>query len=147
MDADQIRGALAEFRPGHDAWEVVDRAALRGLVRGNVRVVWVYIQDGGNATTSYFNPTSAYLHAVALRLEPQAFTDTRPDASIALVFDARDSVVGHNSGVRLASDRDCTAVVERLLPQFTRLKYASSGCAIFPPATVAVYWSSLRPSR
>jgi len=144
MNSDQIRGALAEFRPGRDAWELVDRAALRGMVRDNVRVVWVYVEEGGRTATS-FNPSSEYLHAAALRFEPEAFRDARPDASIALVFDAQDTVVGHNAGVRLASDRDCTAVVERLLPQFTRPKYASSGCAILAPSKVVVYWSSLRP--
>jgi hypothetical protein len=37
----RIGSVFTTFRPGNDAWSVVDRRALRGLVRDNVRVVWV----------------------------------------------------------------------------------------------------------
>jgi TonB family protein len=37
----RIGSVFTTFRAGNDAWSVVDRRALQGLVRANVRVVWV----------------------------------------------------------------------------------------------------------
>ncbi len=141
MDSDQIRGALAEFRPGNDAWEVVDRAALRGMVRDNVRVVWVYI------TSSTFNPSSEVLRAAAARWEPTAFTNPRPLEAIALVFDTRDSVVAHATGIAARVRRTCLDGFRELLPQFGGAKFGSWGCTMSSTSQAAIYWGSLRPSR
>ncbi len=146
MDADQIRGALAQFRPGHDGWEVVDRAALRGVVRDNVRVVWVSIKDG-DSTKPYFDPGIELLRATAQRFEPQTFADTRPGAAVALVFDVRDSVIAHATGIPGGGRRPCSDVLRELLPQFGGSKFGSEGCAMFTTDKPAVYWGSLRPRR
>jgi hypothetical protein len=138
MDSDQIRGALAEFRPGNDAWEVVDRAALRGVVRDNVRVVWVY------TTSSAFNPSTELLRAAAARWEPTAFTNPRPLEAIALVFDTRDSVVAHATGIAARVRRPCSDVLSELLPQFGA-KFGSWGCTMSSTSQAAIYWGSLRP--
>jgi BlaR1 peptidase M56 len=46
ISGEAIHHVFPDFRPGHDGWGVVDRLALRGLVRDNVRVVWVYLDAG-----------------------------------------------------------------------------------------------------
>ena len=42
IDGLDLKRVLPSFDPGHDAWMVVDPEALRGLVRDNVRVIWIH---------------------------------------------------------------------------------------------------------
>jgi len=42
IDVPELQRVLPVFDPDHDAWVVVDPEALRGLVRENVRVIWIH---------------------------------------------------------------------------------------------------------
>lgn len=42
IDAPELKRVLPDFDSDHDAWVVVDPDALRGLVRENVRVIWIH---------------------------------------------------------------------------------------------------------
>jgi hypothetical protein len=42
IDVAEVQRVLPGFDPGHDAWMEVDPDVLRGLVRENVRVIWIH---------------------------------------------------------------------------------------------------------
>jgi hypothetical protein len=44
IDVLELKRVVPDFDPGHDAWMVVDSEALRGLVRENVRVIWIHYE-------------------------------------------------------------------------------------------------------
>jgi TonB family protein len=94
----------------------------------------------------FYMPTTQELTELAGRFHPDVLrSPRRQGAAIALVFDARDSVIGHAAGVREAQDRSCDAVVKRLLPGFAGMRFSSGGCAGFDrPGDAVVYWGSLR---
>lgn len=52
VNSEAIHAALPDFRPGRDAWGVVSRRALQGLVRDNVRVIWVHLGDRAFSETA-----------------------------------------------------------------------------------------------
>jgi BlaR1 peptidase M56 len=98
------------------------------------------------ATDRYFDPAPDYLRSLAHQYHPESFVNPRPGTAIALVFDARDQVIGHAAGVRTAADDGCTDVVHRLVPQFRYARFLSAGCAdaAGPHGAAVVYWGSLR---
>lgn len=148
----QILGVFNNFRPGHDGWGVVDRRALNGLVRDNVRVIWVHLepqQKRESATRNAvppYDPDAGYLRLLARAYNPEVFTNPAPQAAIALVFNSQHRVIAHAAGVRVARDSGCLAVAQRLVPAFANAKWSSAGCADGgdPVGRVAVYWISLR---
>ena len=75
------------------------------------------------------SPGASYLQVLAHEYHPEVFAHPLPGAAVALVFDATGRVIAHAAGVRTATDDDCLAVVERLVPEFRASKWSSSGCA------------------
>lgn len=95
-----------------------------------------------------YSPDAAYLRRLAHQYHPEVFTQLLPDAAIAFVFDAQDSVIGHAAGAREARDHDCLAVVGRLVPKFRASKWSSGGCAgLADKGSVVVYWKALEQVR
>jgi hypothetical protein len=91
-----------------------------------------------------YSPDATYLKALAHRYHSEAFAHPLPSTTIAFVFDAQDSVVGHAAGVRETRDNDCLAVVDRLVPAFHSNEFSSGGCAdAADKGKVVVYWKKL----
>ena len=97
---------------------------------------------------SPYSPDATYLQALAHQYHPEALAHPLPGTAIAFVFDAQDSVVGHAVGVRQAHDRDCLAVVDRLVPAFRTSTISSGGCAgTAGKGAVVVYWERLKQAQ
>ena len=97
---------------------------------------------------SPYSPDATYLQALAHQYHPEALAHPLPGTAIAFVFDAQDSVVGHAVGVRQAHDRDCLAVVDRLVPAFRTSTISSGGCAgTAGKGAVVVYWKRLKQAQ
>src|SRR5207245_2575555 len=82
-----------------------------------------------------YSPGASYLRVLAHEYHPEVFAHPLPGAAVALVFDATGRVIAHAAGVRTATDDDCLAVVERLVPEF-RASIGTNGRA--EPASVQV---------
>jgi bla regulator protein blaR1 len=66
VTSERIAAVLPTYRPGNDGWSVVDRRALKGLVRENVRVIHVFLGAGG-------------AKPVAVDQQPTLLSGPRPD--------------------------------------------------------------------
>jgi len=93
-----------------------------------------------------YSPDAMYLQRLAHQYHGEAFAHPLPGAAVAFVFDAHGSVISHAAGVREARDKDCLAVVDRLVPAFRTSKWSSGGCAdAADRGAVVVYWKRLKP--
>ena len=93
-----------------------------------------------------YSPDAMYLQRLAHQYHGEAFAHPLPGAAVAFVFDAHGSVISHAAGVREARDKDCLAVVDRLVPAFRASKWSSGGCAdAADRGAVVVYWKRLKP--
>lgn len=152
IGSEQIQAIFSRFKPGKDAWGVADRRSLTGVVRENVRVIWVHVSSdssrGGASAggTGPYGPDVGYLRLLAREYHPEVFAHPSAHAAVALVFDAEHRVVAHAAGVREPRDLSCDDVVRRLVPAFANAQWSSSGCADGgePAEAVIVYWRSLR---
>ncbi len=98
-----------------------------------------------DATDPYYKPRDEYLRDVARHYYPELTTHPERSAAIAIVFDARDSVIAHAAGVRSARDKSCEDVVKSLLPAFRETRFESGGCMELDAHwQVVVYWGSMR---
>lgn len=152
IGSEQIGAVFNRFRPGNDAWGVAGWRSLKGLVRDNVRVIWVHLGSdssrGGAAVggTGPYGPDRSYLRLLAREYYPEVFAHPLPHAAVALVFDAEHRVIAHAAGAREPRDQSCDDVVKRLIPAFGSAQWSSSGCADGGESAeaVIVYWRSLR---
>jgi hypothetical protein len=53
IDVAYLKQVLPSFNPERDAWMVFDPQELRGLVRENVRVIWIHHEPQGADSTNH----------------------------------------------------------------------------------------------
>jgi len=158
IEVADLQRALPSFNPGHDGWGVVDPRGLRGLVRENVRVVWIHHdpqrQDTGQARPSGLSSAEMIRRAeqvrrLARQYHPAMFGRGTAPTAIALVMDASGTVLSHAARTRDAGGadvrmvdghEDCLEVLTRLVPRFKDAQWSQSGCANDAQPNVVIYW-------
>lgn len=167
IDSAALKQALPSFSPGHDAWGVVDPSALRGLVRENVRVIWIHhdpqpkdpmaVQRSQRTRDEQarHGPRLEQLSQLARQHHPEVFGRLGAQVAVALVMDSQNRVLAHAAKTGEArgvnglyySGENCRQVLERLLPQYKNAQWSVSGCADdVQQRNVIVYWGvPLRP--
>ena len=164
IDVTALKQALPSFNLGHDAWGVVDPRALRGLVRDNVRVIWIHhdpapqdtavtpaIQQYMRDQTGDIKRRGELVSRLARQYHPDMFGQGGSQIAIALVLDSKEQVVAHaahsgesgaNDGVYQgvsASGESCLNTLTRLLPTYRNAHWSQSGCTFERP-NVIIYW-------
>ena len=160
IGVDDLKSAAPFFNPGSDGWLVVDPRALRGLVRDNVRVIWIH-HDPTPQDTAVTPQTRQHLseqhvagelvRRLARRYHPEMFGQTGSQIAIALVLDSHENVVAHAARAGEARTPDglyttgesCLEVLWRLIPQYAKAQWSQSGCAGDTQRNVIVYWAKL----
>ena len=164
IDVADLKSAAPFVDPAHDGWLVVDPRALRGLIRDNVRVIWIH-HDPALQDTVVPAPTQQYLRDQTPKLEqraelvrrlarqfhPAMFGQQESQIAIALVLDSRENVLSHAARAGEArtteglytSGESCLDVLTRLLPQYKSAQWLQSGCAGDTQPNVIVYWGQL----
>jgi len=155
-----LKSAAPFVDPSHDGWLVVNPRALRGLVRDNVRLIWIHHdpqpQDTAMApairqNTSDINRRGELVRTLARQYHPEMFGQGRSQVAIALVLDSHETVVAHaarasearaSDGV-YASGESCLDVLNRLIPQYKTAQWSQSGCTVERGMKVVVYWGQL----
>jgi len=159
IDVAELKEAVPSFDPGHDGWGVVDPRALHGLVRDNVRVIWIHHdpqpQDTAQGTPGGLDSAEVIRRAervrrLARQYHPEVFGRGTAPTAVALVMDARGSVLGHAARTRYARGadvrtvdsvvEDCLEVLTRLVPRFKDAQWSQSGCTNDPQPNVVIYW-------
>ena len=152
---------LAQVLPSfslNDGWAVIDPRGLRGLVRDNVRVIRInhnpQPQDTTQGTPGGVSSAEVIRRAeqvrrLARQYHPEVFGRGTAPTAVALVMDARGSVLGHaarkyarGAEVRTVDGvvEDCVEVLTRLVPQFKDAQWSQSGCTNDPQPSVVIYW-------
>src|SRR6266496_6059887 len=159
IDVAELQRALPSFNPGHDGWAVIDPRDLRGLVRGNVRVIRInhnpQPQDTAPGTPGGLDSAEVIRQAeqvrrLARQYHPEVFGRGTAPTAVALVMDARGNVLGHaarahyarGADVRTANSvvEDYLEVLTRLLPRFKDAQWSQSGYTNDPQPNVIIYW-------
>jgi TonB family protein len=143
----------------NDGWAVIDPRALRGLVRDNVRVIWInhnpqpqntpQAAPGGLDSAEVIRQAEQ-LRRLARQYHPEAFGRGTAPTAVALVMDARGNVLGHAARTRYARGADVRTVdglvedylevLTRLLPRFKDAQWSQSGYTNDPQPNVIIYW-------
>ena len=164
IDAADLKSAAPFVDPGHDGWLVVDPRALRGLVRDNVRVIWIHhdpapqdtvvpalIQQSLRDQTPEHERRVELVRRLARQFHPEMFAQRGSQIAIALVLDPRENILAHaasageargSDGI-YASGESCLDVLNRLIPQYKTAQWSQSGCAGDPQRNVIIYWGQL----
>jgi beta-lactamase regulating signal transducer with metallopeptidase domain len=83
IGAIDLRRAFATYDVGHDAWMVVDRSALRGIVRDNVRVISLHHDPQPQDTLPSLEDRLNEVREQARRLQPNmALSTVEADSGI-----------------------------------------------------------------
>jgi len=154
-----LRNVLPAFNPGHDGWGVLDPRGLQGLVRDNVRVIRInhdpQPQDTAQGTSGGVDSVEVIRRAeqvrrLARQYHPEVFGRGTARTAVALVMDARGSVLGHAASTRDARGadvrtvdgvvEDCLEVLTRLVPRFKDAQWSQTGCTNDPQPNVVIYW-------
>jgi hypothetical protein len=157
----ELKDALPSFDPGHDGWGVVDPGALRGLVRDNVRVIWIRHDPQASDSSSQavtradgqMETQAELVRRLARQYHPEVFASPQSHAGVALVLDSQHRVIAHATGIapprldsaavahRYVRGETCLDVLTRLLPEFRKTQWSVSGCADYAGQRhVVVYW-------
>lgn len=86
IGATQLRRVFPAYRMGSDAWGMVDRRALEGIVRSNVRIIYVHHDPQPRDTMPTIEVRlqalreQALSHAKAVRLQPNMLTTLEADS-------------------------------------------------------------------
>jgi hypothetical protein len=159
----QLKQALPSFDPFHDGWAVIDPRGLRGLVRDNVRVIWIHHdpapQDTARGTsndpsTDKMNRRAALAENLARQYHPEMFDSDRAPGAVALVLDSHEQLLAHAVGAgparptnrargRVYASEACLDGLTRILPQYRGALWAQTGCSIDPQTKAVVYWGQL----
>ena len=164
IDAAALKSGAPFVDPGHDGWLVVDPRALRGLIRDNVRVIWIHHDPAPQDTaltpemrqylrdqTPDMNRRAELVRRLARQYHPEMFRQQVSQIAVALVLDSHDNVLGHAAHAgesrmtdgHYVSGEDCLSVLTRLLPQYQNAQWSQSGCADDTQRNVIVYWGQL----
>ena len=148
----------------HDGWAVIDPRGLRGLVRDNVRVIRIN-HDPQPPDTAQGTPRGVdtaevirqaeQVRRLARQYHAEVFGRGTAPTAVALVMDARGTVLGHAASIRDArgadvrmvdGHEDCLDVLTRLVPRFKDAQWSQTGCTNGPQPNVVIYWGIvLRP--
>ena len=165
IDAAALKSAAPFVAPFDDGWLVVDPRALRGLVRDNVRVIWIYhdpapqdtvvpapIQQSLRDQTPELERRAKLVRRIARQFHPEMFRQRESQIAIGVVLDSRENVLAHaaRDGEARGSDglyvsgESCLDVLHRLIPQYSTAQWSQSGCAgDAQRRNVIVYWAQL----
>ena len=160
-----LKSAAPFVDPSHDGWLVVNPRALRGLVRDNVRVIWIHhdpepqdsslsptVQQELRAQTGEIDRRAQQVRGLARQYHPEVYGCPASQTAVALVLDSGDRVLAHaaKTGEARGADgfyadgEDCRQVLERLLPEYRDRAWSSSGCTgDAEQHNVIVYWAVL----
>jgi hypothetical protein len=148
----ELRSAFKDYNPGHDAWGVIDPRGLQGLVRDNVRVIYLHHDPQAyESSRRALENQGERVRRLARDYHPEVFGQVGSKVSVALVLDAQNRVVAHAAKTNEArgpdglyySGEDCRQVLERLVPQYKNTRWSVSGCADYGHdrnRSVVVYW-------
>ncbi|PYO90128.1 MAG: hypothetical protein DMD58_07635 [Gemmatimonadetes bacterium] len=159
IDVAEVQRALPSFNPGHDGWAVIDPRGLRGLVRDNVRVIRInhnpQPHDTVPGTPGALDSAEVIRRAeqvrrLARQYHPEVFGRGTAPTAVALVMDARGSVLGHAARTRYARGADVRTVdgvvedylevLTRLVPRFKDAQWLQSGYTNDSQPNVVIYW-------
>jgi len=167
IDVADLKSAAPFFSPGHDSWGVVDPQELHGLVRDNVRVIWIHHDPAPQDTvpalgtqrylrdqTDVIQRRTELVSRLAHQSHPEMFTSRSAQGAVAVVLDSREQLLAHaarregtRAGPRVQAgvyaSESCLDVLTRLLPQYKGVPWAQTGCSIDRQANVVVYWGQL----
>jgi len=143
----------------NDGWAVIDPRSLRGLVRDNVRVIRInhnpQPQNTAQGTPGGLDSAEVIRRAeqvrqLARQYHPEVFGRGTAPTAVALVMDARGSVLGHAARTHYARGADVRTVdgvvedylevLTRLLPRFKDAQWSQSGYTNDPQPNVLIYW-------
>jgi len=160
IDVADLKRVLPAFNPERDTWVVVDPQALRGLVRDNVRIIWIRHEpeDGDPNRRRAESRATRHKRAeqvvqLARQYHPEVFGRPGSQTAVALVLDANRRVLAHaaKAGEARAADgrylngESCLDVLHRLIPAYKSAQWSVSGCAgVAGQPNVIVYWSTLK---
>ncbi len=160
IGSDRIRSIFPLFRPGSDAWGTVDRRALNGLVRENVRVTWVHLSASngavfqGSAPRTTSGISSRQVSALVRQHFPALLGGREEPIYIWLVLDAAGRLVQKGTAPRtLGSRMISTEMGPRLIPQYDTLvpryarEYGVLGYGVLAPNSPPVMWVRLGDGR
>lgn len=146
----ELRGAFKDYDAGHDAWGVIDPRGLRGLVRDNVRVIWMHHEpQARDAWKQSMDERAQQVRRLARAYHPEVFGKAGSKVAVALVLDSEHRVLAHAASTAEArgpdglyySGENCRQVLERLAPQYKNARWSVSGCADYGhDSNVIVYW-------
>ena len=155
IDADQIQSVFPTFRPGNDGWSVVDRRALRGLVRDNVRVIWVNLQASGNsaavtgpgiATTAYDTAFDHLREHVRRAVGDVVRQYTGQAVNLWFVVTAQGEVIRQGTGPGAADHSISSSEASAAVPGFDTLRiqsYSVLGHGALGPGSPPILWIKL----
>ena len=85
-----------------------------------------------------------FLRRLAREYEPAAFTHPRANTAIAMVVDSGYRVIAHTVGLREPTDNSCVDVLQRLLPNYRNVRFATAGCLDADEQRhIALYWGQI----
>jgi beta-lactamase regulating signal transducer with metallopeptidase domain len=128
IQAARIKAVFPNFRPGTDGWGVVSRRALQGLVRDNVRVIWVNLDRTGATPTppdtsrGQWSLSARWAALHVRRMFPQFLQGRDEPVYLWEVFDDGGHLVAHGTAPRALAERAVsTEQASRLIPGYDTL--------------------------
>jgi len=128
IDAARIKRVFPGFRPGNDGWGVVSRRALQGLVRENVRVIWVNLDHTGAGPTppdtsrGQWSLSARWAALHVRRMFPQFLQGRDEPVYLWEVFDDDGDLVAHGTAPRALAERAVsTEQASQLIPRYNTL--------------------------
>ena len=151
ISGDRIRAIFPLFRPGHDAWGIVDRRALSGLVRDNVRVTWVHLSASNGEVDPTSVGVSSRLAAMVVRQYfPELLQGREVPVYVWIVLDAAGRPVARGTTPRVTGSKMIsTEWGARLMPGYDTLvsrharEYGAIGYGALAPNSPPVLWVRL----
>ena len=160
IGSDRIRSIFPLFRPGNDAWGTVDRRALTGLVRDNVRVTWVHLSasNGEVSPDTAMRTQSGNSSRQAAALVRQHFPDLLQGREVPVyiwvVLNAEGRLLVKGTAPRaLGSRMISTDMGARIIPGYDTLlarrarDYGALGYGTLAPNSPPVLWVRLGERR
>lgn len=123
ITSDRIRSIFPLFQPGHDAWGMVDRRALNGLVRDNVRVTMVHLSaSNGEVDPTKAGVSSRQAAAIVRQHFPELLQEREAPVYIWIVLDADGRPVAQGTSPRdMGNKMISTEMGGRLIPGYDTL--------------------------
>ncbi len=128
VTTERIGSVFRAFRPGNDAWSVVDRRVLKGLVRDNVRVIWVSLDHAGAGPTppdtsrGQWSQSARWAAVHVQRMFPEVLQGREEPVYVWLVFDDGGDLVAHGTAPRAFAERAVsTEQASQLIPGYNTL--------------------------